>query len=73
MMRVLIGVDQLVNIAFWDGEPDETISARAYREKRLRLMWELDRLFFWQSEHCRECYQWELDRRDLPSDYWQKL
>lgn len=72
-MRSLIAIDQLVNVMVFWGEPDETLSARSYRLRSIpfwgcmRLV--LDALFFWQESHCRQCYEWEQDRRDLPEEY----
>lgn len=71
---VLIALDQLIN-ALAGGWPDETISSRAWR-------WELagvrswprcviDRLFFWEREHCRESYESERTGRQLPPELRQ--
>ena len=73
-MQVLIAIDQLVNTLL-GGMADETLSARAHRmrEKRHRYWgWTanaIDRLFFWQRQHCWQAHQSELLRRQLPSHY----
>lgn len=70
-----IGQDQAVNCLVklsdgW-GYPDEMLSSRAWRLRnehpRLRL-W-IDRLFFWDKDHCRECYEIELARKQMPEIY----
>ena len=66
--RVLIWVDQGANVILLGGWPDETISARAWREN-WRIRPAIDRLFFWESNHCQASYEWELARRDLPRGY----
>lgn len=57
LFRVLIAVDQGCNVVFLNGEPDETVSARAWRLSQAEWgeglnfwLWTrttLDRLFFW--------------------------
>lgn len=69
--HVGIAIDQLAN-AILGGYPDETLSARCYRENR----WQrhvIDMLFFWQRSdvkwHCEQCYWYERERMDLPVEY----
>ena len=68
---VLIAVDQILN-ALLAGYPDETLSSRAWRwEKDGVRAWPrrlIDRLFFWESEHCRESYVSEREGRQLPPE-----
>lgn len=67
-MRVAIGLDQLLN-ALLGGDIDETLSSRTYRGAQANsIKWQriehvINRLFFWQSEHCRASYLNELKRR----------
>jgi hypothetical protein len=72
-INVLIGLDQLAN-ALYGGYPDETLSARSFREKR----WSeciINLLFFWQTDgkgnrnHCEQCYEHEKARMDLAPEY----
>lgn len=69
--KVLIAVDQLAN-ALLSGWPDETLSSRAYRwEQNGMRSWPrrfIDRLFFWESNHCRESYRSEREGRQLPPE-----
>jgi hypothetical protein len=77
-----IALDQLLNTVL-GGFPDETISARCWREKRLSR-YLIDALFFWQyvfeksmynndpgvwKGHCEQCYEYEMKRMDLPEEY----
>ena len=68
---VLIAVDQLVN-ALLAGWPDETMSSRAWRwEQDGVRAWPrrlIDRLFFWEPNHCRESYRSEREGRQLPPE-----
>lgn len=69
--QVLVALDQLVN-TFCGGMADETISARLHR-RRLRgypLGAKIvNILFFWQDDHCKEAYESELTRSQLPKEY----
>jgi hypothetical protein len=68
----LIAFDQQVNTLL-AGDPDETISARCYRNRekpgwrQVRLF--VDTLFFWQRNHCQKSYIAEVKRKQLPKDY----
>ena len=71
-LQVLIALDQLVNTLL-GGMADETLSARAWRHKldgsRSWPCWLIDKLFFWQDGHCRQAYESEVLRRQLPDAY----
>lgn len=75
LKNVLIGMDQAANCAIklsdgW-GTPDEMLSARAWRLREdhpsLRVL--IDRLFFWDDDHCQECYEIEKARKQMPREY----
>jgi hypothetical protein len=56
MLQFLIAIDQLFNTLL-GGWADETISARAWRQRH-KVRWQLavdliDMVFFWQDGHCR--------------------
>lgn len=72
LVRVLIALDQLLSTLAC-GFPDETLSARAWRERRRRpwgvVRAAIDLLFFWQPDHCRRSYLRELERGQLPEIY----
>ena len=67
--NVLIAIDQLLNTLF-DGWPDETLSARAYRLDIERgRKWPrriIDFVLWFDKNHCYESYRSELERRQLP-------
>lgn len=64
LTNVLISIDQLINTIFW-GCPDETLSARAYRNRHQSKVSKsicifIDLIFFWQKNHCKHAYESEL-------------
>lgn len=69
VFQVLVAVDQLVN-TFFGGFADETISSRAHRAyvsgKRKWTRNVINALFFWQDDHCREAFESEMERTQLP-------
>jgi predicted Rossmann-fold nucleotide-binding protein len=75
LKNVLIGLDQTANTCVklsdgW-GTPDEMLSARAWRLREVHpklYVW-IDRLFFWDKDHCKECYEIEMTRKQLPPEY----
>ena len=74
----LIGLDQTVNtlvkLSDGYGAVDEMLSARAWRlrEEYPKLPLWIDRLFFWDDNHCQECYNIEMNREQLPLSYRRK-
>jgi hypothetical protein len=71
MKQFLIALDQLINTVF-GGMADETLSARAYRQKlkgHTTPVKIIDAVFFWQENHCYTSYEAELKRKQLPSSY----
>ena len=68
---VAIAVDQLIN-AILGGWPDEAISSVAHRLDRDGIRsWPrklIDGLFFWEKEHCKNSYESERLRRQLPPE-----
>ena len=71
--NVLIGLDQLAN-ALIGGYPDETISAEAWRRGKASAAWNayrivIDKLFWFDSQHCFQSYISEFERKQLPEEY----
>jgi pantothenate kinase-related protein Tda10 len=72
--NIFIGLDQLANCLL-AGEPDETLSARAWRtEQEGKLLGKIcrpliDTLLFFDKNHCEESYVSEKQRKQLPSSY----
>ena len=71
-LRLLIAIDQLLNVLICNGEPDETMSSAAYRMECSGHFWGfmrpvIDTLFhFVQRDHCRKAYESELLRLQSP-------
>lgn len=75
MKQIIIALDQLINTVF-GGWADETLSARAWRQRNDSRGWQtacrwIDRLFFWEQNHCEASYRAELLRSQLPRGYRQ--
>lgn len=73
MKQVLIAFDQLIN-AIFGGWADETISARSYRLSATKRRWYvamrvIDCLFFFEADHCKNSYNSEKQRTQLPAEY----
>lgn len=71
--QIWLAIDQLINALLW-GWADEAFSARAWRSrlKKLRYMRSvamINRIFFWQKNHCKEAYESEKYRRQMPPEY----
>ncbi len=73
LVNNLLSIDQLANTLLW-GEPDETISSRAWRcgvradkpKKRWRIARRLiDRIFWFDKDHCQRSYESEIERNHL--------
>ena len=69
LLNILISFDQLVNVLFL-GQPDETISSRAWRCKDVSSFWKvmrkfIDLLFFFQQQHCFKAYLAEINRKQI--------
>lgn len=75
LKQVAIALDQLVNTLTWIkgdgfGYADETLSARAWRLRSQSNTWRrIDKLFFWQTEHCKSSFESEMNRNQLPEEY----
>lgn len=77
LFKLAISIDQLFNTLL-SGYPDETLSARTYRmavlekepKRRWRFMYKLvNSIFFWQEDHCKHAFQFEVASKDLPEGY----
>ncbi len=71
--QIFIALDQLAN-ALIGGYADETLSARAWRERNSEPRWGkaqvwIDRIFFWQQDHCFQSFLSEYERKQLPKEY----
>ncbi len=69
IINLLVAFDQFINVLFL-GQPDETISSRAWRCKDVSSFWKvmrkfIDLLFFFQPQHCFKAYLAELNRKQI--------
>lgn len=75
--HIFIALDQLAN-AFLRGEPDETLSSRAFRLslKGKWWRWQISRfvidMLAWpfERDHCYKSYLSELRRHQMPKEFW---
>jgi hypothetical protein len=68
LKQILIACDQLINTLTGSGWADETLSAYYWRTCHRLRKW-VDRLFFWEKDHCLGSYKAEIERRQLPPGY----
>lgn len=70
-LQILIALDQFVNTLLC-GYADETLSSRSYRLYTSgKLKWPMkviNVIFFWQDNHCKESYESEMKRSQLPPE-----
>jgi len=65
-LNLLIIISQLINTVFLAGHPDQTVSARAF-ENRKKKVWgvvyvTINKIFYWQSNHCLASYLEDVTR-----------
>lgn len=67
-VRVGDALSQLLNVAVLLGDnPNESVSGRAYRMRRISwswagLRWAINLVFIWQHDHCRDAYMADIAR-----------
>lgn len=71
--KIALGFDQFANTIL-GGWPDETLSSRAWRKRETKVFWRImrfiiDRIFFWQKNHCQNAYFLELKRHQGPHEF----
>ena len=74
LKKILIALDQLLAVIFFaKANPDETFSAMCWRwELAGKRSWPrrlIDRIFWFDPNHCRESYESEKLGRQLPPEY----
>jgi len=52
---------QMMNVVFLNGNPNESISGRSYRESWTVSMAIINTIFFWQSNHCRGAHHKDVE------------
>ncbi len=74
MRQFLIALDQLLNVCvFWlpgGCWADETLSSRAHRIQATHPLPRkvFNAMFFWQPDHCKQSYENERNRSQLPPE-----
>lgn len=53
-------ISRWVNYHLLGGKPNQMVSSRAYVEHWPRTECFINRLFFWQDNHCRQSFIWEV-------------
>ena len=76
LLNILIALDQLLNVVFCAGEPDETMSSNAWRMEQAGKPWGfmravIDALLFFDPDHCASSFIAERERRHLPPEFRQ--
>lgn len=51
-----IAFSALINVLFFNGSPIESFSSRCYSEPRPKTMWLINKIIFWQNNHCRGAF-----------------
>lgn len=63
LIRVGDAVSQFFNVLLLNGEANESISGRCYRELWIRAECFIDRLASpWESDHCKKAFENDLNR-----------
>ena len=74
-LRLLLAIDQLLNVLLCNGEPDETMSSAVYRMERDGRFWGFMRPVIdtlarpWQKDHCRMAYESEILRLQYTAEF----
>jgi len=68
LYQLLIAIDQCFNCLIGSGYADETYSAFCYRMQDWRMI-VLDKIFFFDKDHCYNSYLSEVNRKQYPKAY----
>lgn len=56
--RILISLDQFLNVAILNGNPDETVSSHCWRHQHKRMIRFIDWVFSpWEQNHCQNSFE----------------
>lgn len=61
LARIGSAWSQLMNTILLNGDPNESVSGRAYREDYQTAVWIINSIFFWQSNHCRGAHNKDVE------------
>lgn len=62
LTRVFDALSQLLNVLVLDGDANESISGRSYRQGWTRTERTINALLFWDEDHCRVAYLSDIAR-----------
>ena len=62
LIRLLDSISQTLNVALLNGDANESISGRAYRENWSATVKIIDSVFWFDPDHCRNAYLSDLAR-----------
>lgn len=62
LIRLLDAVSQWLNVALLNGDANESISGRAFRQRWRRTVAVIDTLVWWEPDHCMRAYQTDILR-----------
>ena len=66
LLRVGDALSQLLNVALFNGQANESLSGRSYRLRRIPswgyLYSFINSVFFWQEDHCKASYDADVTR-----------
>ena len=71
IVRIGDALSQLLNVViFLSDNPNESVSGRAYRMRKISTFWYLlqiaiNYLFLWQDNHCRTAYRADIERASI--------
>lgn len=60
-VRVFDALSQLGNVVLLNGDANESISGRSYRQS-WPISAKIDKLIFWEKEHCKLAYYTDIAR-----------
>lgn len=75
LLNLLIALDQLVNVAIFAGQPDETMSSAAWRMEQQGRFWGclrpvIDLVFaLVEQDHCQKAHQSEVERKHFSKEF----
>lgn len=68
LVRIGDALSQLANVLLLGGQANESISGRAYRSGWVMTTALIDRLIWWEREHCRRSHEADV----LRAHYWAR-
>lgn len=54
--NVWIAFSTLINVLVFNGTPIQSFSSRCYAEPKSKTMWAINKIVFWQNNHCRGAF-----------------